>query len=679
MDYILPDASLEQQQVIKEIEINNLVVDSVAGSGKTTCILHLAEKYASSKILLLTYNARLKLETRQKIKKLCIKNLETHSYHSFCVKYYNETCYNDSNIHNMLINNNATYNTFDYDIIILDEVQDITPLYYEVFCKIYNNNIKESKVCIFGDRWQSIFGYNNADERFITKAYNIFNLNNFPWKTLSLSTSFRITHEMALFINKCMIGYDRISSNKKVNRKPRYIITDCWEKGRNTLKELEYYFNLGYKPNDIFILAPSVRGKGPISYLENCLKMNMPNISIYIPLSDDEKLDSDLMEGKLVFSTFHQTKGLERKVIIIFNFDYSYFQFFNKTANPDICSNPLYVAVTRASEHLSVFHNYSSNFFPFLNTNNLYKYCDIIEDKPLSLEVSMVSNNNKNKNEISVTELLRHLPWQVLDECFDLIDVETLIIPKQKLDIKANVRQGNKYESVSELTGLAIPMFFEIYKIGYMPVLEYLRECNFEEKIKMKLGNKFKKYDLDDINIFNISPEELLYLANCWNTHKSEYLFKIHQIKEYNWLSESSLYEGLERLKSLNISDNSVFEDLLTLRGKPELLGKTLKGYIDCLDIDNKYLFEFKCVNELTKEHQIQSILYKYLFEQKNKFKITVYLFNISNGELQKINTNNATEIVNILMKHKYTVKGPELDSIFNDRIQKIKNSYTQF
>ena len=40
------------------------------------------------KILLLTYNAKLKIETREKIKSYNIKNMEAHSYHSFCVKYY---------------------------------------------------------------------------------------------------------------------------------------------------------------------------------------------------------------------------------------------------------------------------------------------------------------------------------------------------------------------------------------------------------------------------------------------------------------------------------------------------------------------------------------------------------------------------------------------------------------
>ena len=36
--------------------------------------------------------------------------------------------------------------------------------------------------------------------------------------------------------------------------------------------------------------------------------------------------------------------------------------------------------------------------------------------------------------------------------------------------------------------------------------------------------------DLNNINMNNIKSEELLYIANCWNTHKNKYLFKIYQI-----------------------------------------------------------------------------------------------------------------------------------------------------
>ena len=92
----LPIISHEQNNIITLLTANkNIVVDSVAGSGKTTTNLYIAKSFSKLKLLLLTYNAKLKIETREKIDLLGITNLETHSYHSFCVKYYNNKCFTD--------------------------------------------------------------------------------------------------------------------------------------------------------------------------------------------------------------------------------------------------------------------------------------------------------------------------------------------------------------------------------------------------------------------------------------------------------------------------------------------------------------------------------------------------------------------------------------------------------
>jgi len=99
----LPEISIEQNNIIKELLLNNnVVVDSVAGSGKTTCNLHIAKYFHNINILLLTYNSKLKLETREKAKKLGLHNLEVHSYHSFCVKYYNNQSFNDTTINKII-------------------------------------------------------------------------------------------------------------------------------------------------------------------------------------------------------------------------------------------------------------------------------------------------------------------------------------------------------------------------------------------------------------------------------------------------------------------------------------------------------------------------------------------------------------------------------------------------
>ena len=98
----LKKISDEQANILINLEQNNVVVDSVAGSGKTTTNLYIAKKFKNDRILLLTYNAKLKIETRERAKLENIENLEVHSYHSFAVKYYNHKCHTDTGIRNVI-------------------------------------------------------------------------------------------------------------------------------------------------------------------------------------------------------------------------------------------------------------------------------------------------------------------------------------------------------------------------------------------------------------------------------------------------------------------------------------------------------------------------------------------------------------------------------------------------
>jgi len=94
----LPPISEEQNVIVQNIEKNNVVVDAVAGSGKTTAALYIAKTYPKKSILLLTYNKKLRLETKEKIKKYQIQKLEVHTFHSFCVKYLQMSGYTDYDI-----------------------------------------------------------------------------------------------------------------------------------------------------------------------------------------------------------------------------------------------------------------------------------------------------------------------------------------------------------------------------------------------------------------------------------------------------------------------------------------------------------------------------------------------------------------------------------------------------
>ena len=656
----LPNISTEQNNIIQKLQNNNVIVDSVAGSGKTTCNLHIAKYFSDMKILLLTYNSKLKIETREKVKYLKINNLEVHSYHSFCVKYYDKQSFNDTIINKILKTKKKPLKQFKFDLIVPDEAQDITSLYYELICKIYkDNNNPNTKICIFGDKNQSIFDFNKADQRFIEYADNLFKFNSYNWVKCNLSISFRITYEMSLFINKCLLKEDRIISNKITNNKPRYIICDCFGNRYNTFsrtfEEVKYYFNLGYKPDDIFILAPSIKSyKSPIRELENKIKREMTNVMVYVPINDEEKLDDELLEGKLIFSTFHQTKGLERKVVIIFNFDNSYFEFYKKDANRFICSNEIYVATTRGLEYLTLFHHHDKEYLDFIDKNMIHEYCYV--------EYEKIKNKKLEKPPIdistSITDIIKYLPQNIIDECYDQLDiVNNDKYTISKINISSKISNDETTESVNEITGIAIPSMFELKLKNRMSIFEKLIDVNFEGCNK----HINKKYDIYDIDISNLNIEELLYISNCWNTYKNGYLFKIYQITNYDWIGNKKMDECINRLLNLNISKNSIFEFKLETKNQIETLNRELIGFIDCVDQENNIIYEFKCVQKLEKEHYLQLAFYMYMYELYKIDKI---------GKIKRDNISSKNMEIKNLLDNKEILKKKliHLNNIVHDK-----------
>jgi hypothetical protein len=687
MNYSLPNISNEQSNIIKSIENHNIIVDSVAGSGKTTTILYITKANPNKNILLLTYNSKLKIETRNRVKNLNLKNLEVHSYHSYCVKYYDNKCYMDSKIRE-IINTESVFICLpkNYDIIILDEAQDITPLFFELICKIVKDLNYKTKICIFGDQNQSIYGFNKADERYIIYGDKLFNFNNLSWKKEYLKESFRITDLMADFINNCMLDYDRIISNKTSDDKVEYIICDCLNKDLlkeyYPLKILKEYLEKGFLPDEIFILAPSIKSeKSPVRIFENQIKKTL-DIPVFVPISDEEKLDEDVIKNKLVFSSFHQAKGLERKIVIIFNFDNSYFKFYAKDKDTNICPNEFYVATTRALEHLILLHHYENDYLEFINENRLEKYCDYNVIVPI--ENKKYSNFNKNIK-TSITDLLNNLSQEVIDECYNKLTITNIIPKQEKLPIPTKTQQKNGFENVSEITGVAILALFEYKLKGTMTIYDSLKETikedNDEPKIKTclfssiksvnKLNNEkenHKEIKLKDIELENIKSEELLFLANKWCSFMTGFIFKTYQITNYNWLTHENLENCMKRLQNLNISENAEFEKRYYIEDEKELKNRLLIGYCDCIDYNNVY--EFKCVDELKKEHYLQLILYKYLIEinySGNKIKNILSLLG-NNREIKKG--------MKILYKYKNEIREGKIDTIYSDNNINVRYTY---
>ena len=629
-DYTLPPISVEQNDIVQSLSDNyNIMTDSVAGSGKTTSCLHIAksEYGKSKKILLLTYNSKLKIETRERVHKLGITNMEVHSYHAFNIKYYYPDNFTDEGILITLQQNIKPTKELNYDLILLDEQQDMTYIYFHFVKKIIRDNSVSPQLCLFGDVNQNIYSFKGSDERYLTLSPKIFeDSTSNTWKTCSLRTSYRITKPMETFVNEVLLGNDRIKSIKD-GSKVRYVI--CNSFSSDPFNEIYRYINMGHRPEDIFVLAPSINQKGknqnPVRKAENRLVDN--GIPCFVPGDDNQVIDDDIIRGKLVFSSFHQVKGLERDIVIIFNFDSSYFDYYAKTEPTYKCPNTLYVAVTRAKKYMTILHHKDNTFLPFMKTNNLNRICNVISGGE-----SFKSNNVSDDATVdtSVTELTKHLSSREMDYALGLIKYkvvqEEISKTKIKSKIKTNSRDSgrnrkddnnNLYESVSDLNGIAIPSLYEYKTNKRMAIFKmvHMEIRKLEDKHKSFVMEFYVKYKNGLVEI-----SDILRLTNIYNFIQTGFKNKLEQIDDYSWLDKADLDKVMINLEKY-LSHNSEYE--LECCSYEPICNRKIKGRIDVYDVVSNTVWELKCVKSLNNEYILQLAIYSYLMEvnKDNRFK----------------------------------------------------------
>lgn len=386
--------SSEQETAIQLAERNNMIINSVAGSGKTTVLLQICKNYPTQSNLLLTYNKDLQTETLEKAKKMKLSNVQPLTLHSCCGQFYGVNCQTDEGIKEVLEKDLKPQKSFTFDRIIGDEFQDQTSTYFRLFCKIIRDFNCPPLITIVGDVKQCIYQYNGSDDRFLSLGSRLLrSLNEYEWKEVKLTQSFRISTEVANFTCSLYNNTNFITSKKCLHRKPVYCIMDQYEpwKIADILRKNNDNFHL--KACDTFVLAKSIREnekpkkenhktsticnfKSPICNFENYVKSTVTNFLVNVSV-DDEKIRLQPTGKKMEISSYHRTKGLETKQVFVFNFDSSYFEYYARDQNPSKCPNDIYVAVTRAKDHLVLLHHFDKDMLQFVEPEILVEVCDI--------------------------------------------------------------------------------------------------------------------------------------------------------------------------------------------------------------------------------------------------------------------------------------------------------------
>ncbi|KAF8250251.1 P-loop containing nucleoside triphosphate hydrolase protein [Wilcoxina mikolae CBS 423.85] len=708
----------QQSSAIEALKTNkNLIINACAGSGKTTLCLEMAKSMPERQFLLLVYNTRLMEQTQVRVRdEYGLKNISVYNYHSLGYDFYTAECATDEGLKrivedDMPVQDGKTLPQFD--VLILDEQQDMTPVYYRFIQKVLRDsgfsgedNGIPAKFCFVGDERQAIYGYNNADERFLTMANQkeVFGklAGNGKWEVVSLDETYRSTKEIVKFWNEQLLKplrrkEIRAVASQEENPRPRYIICD-----RNSDMPFEEVCRLleqdGLKPEQIAILAYSSRPPWMTNIQILANKLSLKGYPIYVPPSDVTDSSTDVTKGKIWFSSRHQSKGGEWDAVILLGFDMSSKMSDKDPTTTDGESNIPFVAASRAKKYLILFHDENYPELPFIHWESLKQSCEVVDpngvtkaySSPEDPSFAVTKDNSPPKDSsFAVTTLTKWIPDSVMAECMAELDLEQIQSYSKSVDpriedkiyekseeIEGEVVKSGLVEGVSDITGTAIPAIYEweIRKDTHtLSAFRYIfsqqksmRQQRVNEILKL-LPQKYIER-LNGISQRRVGKkmtiEDVLFLANFHLAVRDGYIFKVLNIPDdaYTWVTEEHAKQIRRKIdnksmprskKDLKFEKKCSHEFKLPANGATEAchVNVTISGYLDIHSTEGGLkVWELK-TGIFTPEDFIQLALYCAILEASKGGDFSAYLVNALNGNTIQIKPKSKDSLLKIVQK----------------------------
>lgn len=686
---VVPFASPEQLAIVDAVASGkNVMVEAVAGSGKTTTALHVVHRWAKLhpqlRAVIITYSRALMEDTCDRLNSLSelegVSLGDAQTIHSMMMRVYGEDCRNDEGFKRIIdrrIHPKGSCPT--YGLIIIDEAQDITPIRFAILYKFIRDMSVQfnSQIVIMGDREQTVRAFEGADHRFLTLADRLYNAVegvatagaavtvdavNSPtsvkreWAIRSLSISYRLSPEMCDFLNEA-VHSDKTTMDEKKKIMPaperkrsqpvEYYRGDAFRIATELAVKIVDQITRGLlRAGDIMVLAnstnPSATGrKTPLQAFTERIAVEAAKRAVgplcHIDILSD-KADINCSQSKILVTNFVRSKGLERKVVIIFGFDSGYFQFYARGADPSRCPPQIHVPLTRAKKGLILVGESGkgpgSHPFPFLKLPSwLEPHCsDQRPEKPYVRLIELAprapdtrdqigSESDDSGNEASNDEFivgyindLRGTSGQ------DVIKASRLALNLVMLEaarkgegitlestVEMDLPDASKVvESVSAVNGLALPALLEAMRTGSCSIYSSVTRISAIPKNDNSYGQQYTTTEdirrraraMMDMNPFRddakINAEfiaaniawflEISCLYRTSPDYVSPFVQYYSQIASaiqasprgnWDWIKPPTALSVLNRLEELvPAEENSRYETLLVRKFDAERIGR---------------------------------------------------------------------------------------------------------
>lgn len=580
--------SSEQQLFIeKALQGKNILVDACIGSGKTTAIQSLCNELpGTKKVLYLTYNKLLKLDAKSKIKK---RNVTVTNYHGFAYMVLKRSgvSVGISDLIQTFIKEKPSVEK--YDILIIDEYQDIEQELAELLQWIKDCN-PNMQIIAVGDMEQKIYDKTTLNVEAFMKGFLEEHL------VLKFTRCFRLSNDLA-----SMLGRVWKKQIKGVND---------YCKVEEMTKEDIIPFLAEQIPADILCLGART---GAMSDTLNALEEMYPHKfnkkTVYATISDNDSMGrSEPKEDSAIFTTYDSSKGLERKICVIFDFTESYWSVrINKPQQSYIVLRNIFcVAASRGKNQII-----------FVKPDEA-----MLSERTLSTFIE----TNQKFEDLDISEMFDFKYKEDVEKCFSQLKISKMA-PEDNSSI--DIKSTDDLIDLSPCIGIyQEAAFFDNYQI--------------EAAIKLKLLLNPELTRLYTKEVKNSSLDQKILFLVSLETKQKRYRTQVTTPfvnKEQNKWIKARLKERLNRDEDAQVECQIDFYD-----HKNGEVKFSAKGFADV--VKNDIVYELKFVSELTHEHFLQCACYMIALNLQKGI-----LWNTRDNTLYGIEVPDKKEFLNAVTK----------------------------
>ncbi|MDE6618838.1 MAG: AAA family ATPase [Clostridiales bacterium] len=570
--------SEEQKLFISEAKNGkNILVDACIGSGKTTAIQYLCnEMPATLNILYLTYNRLLKIDAQSKIHN---SNTTVTNYHGFAYSALLNAGIR-TGVPDLIQRFNKVKPTISiYDVLIIDEYQDIEQELAEMLEYIKSVNPKMQIVAV-GDMEQKIYDKTTLNVPNFIRGFLG------EYLTLKFTACFRLSSDLASKLGRIW-KKDIVGVNK-----------NC------VVEEMDIDSVINFlaqqKTKDILCLGART---GNLANVLNKLETSYPKKfnknTVYASISDKNSGGATKpTETSAIFTTFDSSKGLERKICVVFDFTESYWnvRIDKPQQSYEILRNIFCVAASRGKERII-----------FVNEKEA-----MLSEKTLSSKV----NPNSNFENVNISDMFDFKYKESVEHCFSLLETHKKPLKDiSEIDIK-------NHDGLIDLSPC----------IGIFQEAVYFNQYDIEKEIEQYFSTHKDLKFLYNKKVKNSSIEKKILFLVSLETKHDRYRKQVNT----PFVSNEEKQQITKRLKTI-LNRNENVQIQCSIDFSNELNGKTVftaNGLADV--VKNDIVYELKFVSELSHENFLQCACYMVALNLE-----TGILWNTRKNEIYEIKIPN--------------------------------------